>query len=104
MEEQMPKGYWIGRLDVSDTNAFKAYQAANAAPLKQYGAKFLARGGKCECVEGAARSRNVIVEFPSYEAALACYNSPAYQRAVELRKPAASTDFVLVEGYDGPQP
>ncbi len=100
----MPKGYWIGRLDVSDMEAFKAYQAANASPLKQYGAKFLTRGGKCENVEGATRSRNVIVEFPSYEAAVACYYSPAYQKAVAIRKPASSCDFVLVEGYDGPQP
>jgi uncharacterized protein (DUF1330 family) len=100
----MPKGYWIGRLDVSDPEAFKAYQVANAAPLKQYGARFLARGGKCDCVEGAKRSRNVIVEFPSYEAAVACYNSPAYQKALAIRKPASSADFVLVEGYDGPQP
>jgi uncharacterized protein (DUF1330 family) len=100
----MPKGYWIGRLDVSDPEGFKAYQAANAAPLKQHGARFLARGGKCECVEGTVRPRNVIVEFPSYEAAVACYRSAEYQRAVALRKPCATGDFVLVEGYDGPQP
>ena len=100
----MPKGYWIGRLDVSDPYGFKAYQAANAAPLKQYGARFLARGGKCDCAEGAKRSRNVIVEFPNYETAVACYYSPGYQKAIEIRKRAASTDFVLVEGYDGPQP
>jgi uncharacterized protein (DUF1330 family) len=104
MEHVMAKGYWIGRLDVNDPEAFKAYQAANAAPLKQFGARFLARGGKCDCVEGVKRARNVIVEFPSYEAALACYRSPEYQRAIALRKPAATADFVLVEGYDGPQP
>ena len=101
----MPKGYWIGRLDVNDMDAFKAYQVANAPALKEFGGRFLARGGKCDCVEGSKRSRNVIVEFPSYEAAVACYNSPAYQKAVAIRKPpVSSTDFVLVEGYDGPQP
>ena len=94
----MPKGYWIGRLDVSDPEAFKAYQAANAAPLKAFGARFLARGGKCECVEGAKRSRNVIVEFPSYEAAVACYNSPEYQEALKVRLANSKGRVLLVEG------
>jgi uncharacterized protein (DUF1330 family) len=55
-------------------------------------------------VEGNARSRNVVIEFPDYASALACYNSPEYQQNMKLRLPHATADIVVVEGYDGPQP
>jgi uncharacterized protein (DUF1330 family) len=55
-------------------------------------------------VEGAARARNVVIEFPSYEAALACYRSPEYQRALDFRREASTADLIIIEGYDGPQP
>lgn len=100
----MQKGYWIVRVDVADPDQFKAYAAANAEALKKYGARFLARAGRFEVPEGTTRARNTIVEFPSYQAALDCWNSPEYQAAIQLRLPAASIDLVIVEGYDGPQP
>ncbi|MFP8834481.1 DUF1330 domain-containing protein [Hydrogenophaga sp. XSHU_21] len=100
----MAKGYWIARVDVADVERYKAYVAANAEPLHAYGARFLVRGGRFECVEGASRTRNVVIEFPSYEAALACYRSPGYQAAVALRTPVSVIDLIVIEGYDGPQP
>ena len=100
----MQKGYWIVRVDVTDQEQYKAYVAANAAPLKRYGARFLARGGRFEVPEGTTRARNVIVEFPSFQAALDCWHSPDYQAAIKLRLPASTIDLVIVEGYDGPQP
>jgi uncharacterized protein (DUF1330 family) len=100
----MSKGYWIGRVDVADPEQYKAYVAANAKPLKKYGARFLVRGGRFETPEGASRSRNVLVEFPSYQAALDCWHSPEYQRAAKLRQPVSTIDLVIVEGYEGPQP
>jgi len=100
----MAKGYWIARVDVADADAYKAYVAANAAPLAEYGARFLVRAGSFENPEGASRARNVVIEFPSYQAALDCYRSPGYQAAVELRLPAATVDMIVIEGYDGPQP
>jgi uncharacterized protein (DUF1330 family) len=100
----MPKGYWIGRVDVHDPEAYKAYVAANAEAFAKYGARFLVRGGRFEAVEGTARERNVVIEFPSYEAALACYRSPEYARALALRTPVSTADIVVIEGYDGPQP
>jgi uncharacterized protein (DUF1330 family) len=42
-----------------------------------------------------------VIEFPSYEAALACYRSDEYQAAIALRRGIAETDFVIAEGYDG---
>lgn len=100
----MPKGYWIARVDVSDAERYKAYVAANAKPLALHGARFLARGGRFESLEGSSRSRNVVIEFPSYQAALDCWNSPEYQAAIKLRQPVSVADIVIVEGYDWPQP
>ena len=56
-----------------------------------------------EVVEGKARSRIVVIEFPSYEAALACYRSPDYQAVKKLREGKAEVDLIIVEGYDGPR-
>jgi uncharacterized protein (DUF1330 family) len=100
----MPKGYWIGRVDITDTEKYKAYMEANAKPFKMFGATFLVRAGRFENPEGASRSRNVVIEFPSYQAALDCWKSPEYQEAIKLRLPVSSIDLVIVEGYDGPQP
>ena len=74
------------------------------AHFRAHGARFVVRGGRFTCVEGNSRSRHVVIEFPSYEQALACYHSPAYQAAVALRAPVSVADIVVIEGYDGPQP
>ena len=100
----MPKGYWIGRVDVSDTEKYKAYIQANAEAFKKFGAKFLVRAGRFENPEGTSRSRNVVIEFPTYEAALDCWKSPEYQEALKLRLEVSTIDLVIIEGYDGPQP
>lgn len=100
----MAKGYWIVRADVTDYQQFQKYAVATAGALKQYGARFLARAGEYTVPEGTSRTRNTIVEFPSYQAALDCWHSPDYQAARALRLPAATIDLVIVEGYEGPQP
>ncbi len=97
----MAKGYWIGRVDVDDVEQYMKYVAANAAPFAKYGARFLVRAGQFTNPEGSCRSRNVVIEFPSYEAALACYESPEYQAAKALRDPVSRADLVIIEGYDG---
>jgi len=97
------KGYWIGHVDVPDPEAYKPYMVANQAPFGQFGGRYLVRGGFQEIVEGKAGARTVVLEFPSYDAALACYRSPEYQAAKRLREGEATLDLVIVEGYDGPQ-
>src|SRR5262249_787793 len=79
------KGYWIAHVDVTDPEGYKNYQAPNAKPFGMYGGRFLVRGGRQEVTEGNARSRCVVLEFPSYEAALGCYRSPEYQAAKVVR-------------------
>ncbi|MBD8877649.1 DUF1330 domain-containing protein [Roseibium polysiphoniae] len=100
----MPKAYWVARVDVKDLEAYKQYVAANAEPFAKYGAKFLVRAGQFETMEGCSRTRNVVIEFPNYATAMACYKSPEYERAKSLREPASEGDLIIVEGYDGPQP
>ena len=100
----MPKGYWIGRVDVHDEEGYKPYAAANPAIFKKFGGRYVVRGGKCDGVEGESRSRNVVIEFPDYETALACYRSPEYQANIKVRQPHSIADLIVVEGYDGAQP
>ena len=100
----MAKGYWIGRVDVSNDEGYKPYAAANPAIFKKFGGRFVVRGGKFEAPEGSSRKRNVVIEFPSYQAALDCYNSPEYQANIKVRQAHATADIVVIEGYDGPQP
>jgi len=103
-EDDMPKGYWIARVDVHNEDGYRPYVAANAAIFKKFGGRFLVRGGKFECPEGGSRSRNIVVEFPDYATALACYRSPEYQQNIKVRQPHATADIVIIESYDGPQP
>ena len=100
----MPKGYWVVFADVTDPEGYKAYTSENAKPLKKYGGRFLVRGGSYEAPEGQPRSRTVVVEFPTYRAALECYRSPEYAKAMALRQGKSTMDISIVEGYDGPQP
>ena len=100
----MPKGYWIARVDVKDAETYQTYIAANGVAFAKFGARFVVRGGAMENPEGRARARNVVIEFPSYEAAKACYHSPEYAAAHAIRRTAAESDLIIIEGYDGPQP
>ena len=100
----MAKGYWIVRVDIADADRYKAYTTANAGPLARYGARFLVRAGKFENPEGASRSRNAVIEFPSYQAAVECWHSAEYQEVLKLRVPVSTADLVIIEGCDGPQP
>jgi uncharacterized protein (DUF1330 family) len=100
----MAKGYWIGRVDVANDEGYKPYAAANPAIFKKFGGRYVVRGGKYEAREGSSRTRNVVIEFPSYQAALDCYNSPEYQANIKVRQAHATADIIIIEGYDGPQP
>ncbi len=100
----MAKGYWVGFVDVTDPEGYEEYIAANAVAFARHGARFLVRGGRREVVEGEGRSRVVVIEFPDYATALACWSSPEYAAAATRRAGRAVADIVVVEGYDGPQP
>ncbi|HMA72676.1 MAG TPA: DUF1330 domain-containing protein [Xanthobacteraceae bacterium] len=100
----MPKGYWFAQVEVTDPDRYQEYVAANQIAFRKYGGRYIIRAGRREAVEGTCRSRLVVIEFPDYEVALACYRSPEYQHAITLRRGHAVADIAIVEGYDGPQP
>jgi len=100
----MPKGYWVALVDVIDPEGYRAYIAGNAHAFRKYGGRFLVRGGSYEAPEGKPRSRAVVIEFPTHRAALECYRSPEYAKAMALRKGKSIMDISIVEGYDGLQP
>lgn len=99
-----PKGYWIARLTVNDQTAYAAYRALNAVAFAKFGGRFLVRGGPYMLAKGEGREHNVVIEFPSGDAARACFESPEYQAALENLVKAGTTDMVIIDGYDGPQP
>ncbi|KEQ03965.1 DUF1330 domain-containing protein [Pseudorhizobium pelagicum] len=94
----MPKGYWIARVDVRDAERYKDYVATAKPAFERFGANFLARGGNFTELEGPTRARNVVIEFPSLQAAVDCYNSPEYQAAAKIRQEVADAEMVVVEG------
>lgn len=98
------KGYWIARISVHDPDTYAKYAAGNGAAYAKFGGRLLVRGGQFDVSEGQARDRNVVIEFPSYQAALDCYHSPEYQSVIGFRHDASEGELLVVEGYEGAQP
>lgn len=97
----MAKGYWMAHVQVHDPEAYKRYIEEATPAYREHGAKFVARGGKFDPVEGDdLGARHVIIEFDSMEKAKACYESQVYQRARRHRLAASTGKLVIVEGVD----
>lgn len=96
----MPKAYWIAHVDVRDPERYKDYVSTAAPAMERFGARFLARGGPFHDLEGKARARNVVIEFPSMEAALACYRSEEYRAGMAIRQEVSEADLLIVEGVE----
>lgn len=97
----MAKGYWIAQVDVHDADRYQDYIATARPAFERHGARFLVRGGAVNTLEGMARGRNVVIEFPSVEDAIACYHSPEYQAAKAIRQEVSEADMMVVEGVEG---
>jgi uncharacterized protein (DUF1330 family) len=94
----MPKGYVIARAVVTNATQWAVYAAEASKAMAQYGGKPLARGGQMTVAEGEGRSRNVIIEFESFEKAKAYAFSSEYAAARKLREGAGHMDLICVEG------
>jgi uncharacterized protein (DUF1330 family) len=90
--------YWIAHVTVTDPEAYGRYAKLATAAIEAHGGRVLARAGRYVQLEGRDRARNVLAEFPSLEAAEACYRSPEYQAALAHARGAAERDLVIVEG------
>jgi uncharacterized protein (DUF1330 family) len=101
MEASMP-AYWIARSKINDPVEYKKYTDRVPAIIAQHGGRVLARGGKYRIMEGPETfHRFVVIEFPSMEAAIGCFQSEDYQQAAKFRRSGAGiVENVIVEGGD----
>jgi uncharacterized protein (DUF1330 family) len=91
-------GYWVVKVRVTDSEAYGEYAKRVPPVVQRYGGRVLVRGGAAATMEGEDFPRNVVVEFESYDQALACYNDPEYQEAKSYQDGAADRMFAIVEG------
>ncbi|MEL7543573.1 MAG: DUF1330 domain-containing protein [Pseudomonadota bacterium] len=98
-EDTTPPGYWLVHVTVTDAAAFFAYMRAVRPIFARHEATYLARGGAVEQREGdSVGETTVVVRFPSYAAARACYDSDDYGAAIALREGCATFNLSIVEG------
>ena len=96
----MKKGYWVvAYRSISDQAAMKAYANLAVPALESFGARFLTgRASKVQPHEAGLQQPTIVVEFDSYDRALAAHESEAYRKALEALGSAAERDFRIVEG------
>ena len=92
--------YWMARVNVTDTDLYGEYAKLAGPAIEKYGGKFLARGGESVTLEGEEFSRNVVIHFDSLEQAVAAYNSPDYQEALEFSSKSSIRNVCIVGGID----
>ena len=92
------KAYWIGRIQITDEAAYAEYVKRGAPAIEMHGGRILARGGKYVTLEGNEFPRNVVIEFSSFDQAIACYRSKEYQKAWQYQGGAAIREVYIVEG------
>ncbi len=93
--------YWIARARINDPVEYKKYADRIPGILAKYDAKVLERGGEAKTLEGPdVFERYVVIEFPSMEAAEACFNSTEYQEAAVFRRTnqAGQNELAVVVG------
>ena len=92
--------YYIGTYDIVDPIEFQKYPPIVMALLSKYGGEVLASDTDALLIEGAARTMNAIIRFPSKQHALGLYNDPAYQEAKRIRQASTrNTSMVVVEEF-----
>jgi len=96
----MKKGYWVvAYRSISDESAVKAYAALALPAVQSFGGRFLTRStSQIQAHEAGLELRTIVVEFDSYEIALAAHESGAYQKALEALGSGAERDYRIVEG------
>ena len=96
----MKKGYWVvAYRSISDDSALKAYAALAMPAVESFGGRFLTGStSQVQAHESGLAQRTIVVEFDSYDIALAAHRSEAYQKALQALGSAAERDFRIVEG------
>jgi len=96
----MKKGYWVVVYrSIADQSSLKAYAALALPAVEAFGGRFLTRStSQVEPYEAGLPLRTVVVEFDSYETAVAARHSEAYTKALQALGFGALRDFRIVEG------
>ena len=96
----MKKGYWaVAYRSISDESAVKAYGALAVPAIQTFGGRFLTGStSQIQAHEAGLPLRTFLVEFDSYDIALAAHESEAYQKALQALGSGAERDFRIVEG------
>ena len=95
----MAKGYLVSVYrNISDEGKLQAYAALAKPALEAAGGRFIVRGLPKKTYEHGEAQRTVIVEFPSVDAAVAAFESPAYVEALTQLDGAALRDIRIMEG------
>ncbi len=95
--------YWVARSKINDPVEYKKYTDLVPAILARYGGKVLARGGRFQIMEGPHKfSRFVVIEFPTFERGVACFQSDEYNEAAAFRRQngAGEVETIMVDGVD----
>jgi len=94
----MRKGYWVvAYRAISDEAALKAYGALAVPAVQSFGGRFLTRAtSQVQAHEAGLQLRTIVVEFDSYETALAAHESETYQKALQALGGGAERDFRIV--------
>jgi uncharacterized protein (DUF1330 family) len=94
--------YWIARSRIDNAVEYKKYTDLVPAIIARYGGKVRARGGRFRIMEGPDTfHRFVVIEFPSFDQAVACFESKEYQDASAFRRAGGGiVENVIVEGGD----
>ena len=97
--------YVVVNLDVRDWRKFSAYRHRVSSVIAKYGGRYLVRAGELRALEGGEGFADlIIIEFPSTEDAMRCYESEDYAPLLRIRMEAASSDVVLARGCNEPPP
>jgi len=95
--------YVIVDIDVTDARGFEEYRRLAQLAVAAYGGRYLARGGKTECLEGGWNpKRLVVLEFDSLARARQWYESPEYLAARAARRTTATFRMLVTEGGSSP--
>ena len=79
--------YWCARSRIFDAEKYKRYTDQIPGIMNTHRGKILARGGRFQILEGPKLfTRFVVIEFPTFESAVGCFNSPEYQAASAHRR------------------
>ncbi len=91
-------GYWVVRSsEITDQEAFDEYARLWGPVAEKFGARYIAgRGTRHETREGPDLPRMLVIEFSSYEQALACYNDTDYQASLPFARKAYAERHLIV--------